>query len=327
MSLLVEYKGYHPSFESKLDMFSEVIKEKLTRKLTNESNKDNFLSTISEISFGELFTKLGIEIEYDKKFENNQRPDWFLSIDDSKAICEVYKLRRSNKDQIKSNFQNNLIEKIRKIKANYFIKITFLIENFDTNKYSVDDIILQFKRWVTTNKLKPSDKILIFDIFEFSILENNTKYDTVKWIGSSNSIDYKPNKITQLEHQKPNEITKKLTKYNNLINNHKLSYFICVDIDFVSGFEPSDFYEHYKGKGVEFIDYGKLDSLTDQFKYLGQNWTELGLFYDNPQLSGIITYYSGEFQILLNPQKKQILYKKTNTTLLKKINELDKNGR
>ena len=327
MSLLEEYKGYHPSFESKLDMFSEVIKEKLTRKLTNESNKDNFLSTVSEISFGELFIKLGIEIEYDKKFENNQRPDWFLLVDDSKAICEVYKLRRSNKDQIKSDFQNNLIEKISKIKANYFIKITFLIENFDTNKYSVDDIILQFKRWVTTNKLNPSDKILIFDVFEFSILENNTKYDTIKYLGNSSSIDYKPNKITQLEHQKPNEITKKLTKYNDLINNHNLSYFICVDIDFVSGFEPSDFYEHYKGRGVEFIDYGKLDNLTDQFKHLGQNWTELGLFYDNPQLSGIITYHSGEFQILLNPQKKQILYKKTNTTLLKKINKLDKNGR
>jgi hypothetical protein len=327
MSLLEEYKVYHPTFESKLNLFAEIIQEKLIRKLTNESNKDNFLSTISEISFGELFTELGIELEYDKKFENSQRPDWFLSVDDSKAICDVYKLRRSYNDQIKSNFQSELIQKIRPIKANYSIKITFLIEDFDTNSFSVDQIILQLEKWLTTNKLNLNDKIIIFDIFEFSILAINTKYDRVKWIGNPSRIDYKPNKIQQLSHQKPNEITKKLTKYNELIEINKLPYFICIDIDFVSGFEPSDFYEHYKGKGDEFVDYGKFDDVADQFKHLGKNWTELGLFYDNPQLSGIITYYNSRFQILLNPLKKTLLYEGTNATLLNKLNELEKNSR
>jgi hypothetical protein len=327
MSLLEEYKGYHPSFESKLNLFSKVIQEKLIRKLTNESNKDNFLSTVSEISFGEMFAELGFELAYDRKFENNQRPDWFLSVNDSKAICDVYKLRRSNKDQIKSNFQSGLIKKIGQIKANYYIKITFLIEDFDTDNYIVDDIILKLEEWLIKNELNPGDQIIIFDIFEFSILANNTKYDTVKWVGNAGIIDYKLNKLIQLSHQKPNEITKKLTKYNEIIEIHKLSYFLCIDIDFVSGFEPSDFYEHYKGKGVEFVDYGKFGNATDQFKHLGKNWTELGLFYDNPQLSGIITYYNREFQILLNPLTKKLLDEGRNTPLLDKLNELKKNGR
>ncbi|MFD0931406.1 hypothetical protein ACFQ0R_02225 [Psychroflexus salinarum] len=327
MSLLEEYKGYHPSFESKLNLFSDENREKLIRKLTNESNKDNFLSTVSEISFGEMFAELGIELKYDKKFENNQRPDWFLSLNESKAICDVYKLRRSNKDQIKSNFQSRIIEKIGQIKANYFIKITFLIEDFDTDNYIIDDIILKLDEWLTKKELSPGDQIIIFDIFEFSILANNTKYDTVKWVGNASNIDYKHNKLKQLSHQKPNEITKKLTKYNELIENHKLSYFLCIDIDFVSGFEPSDFYEHYKGKGVEFVDFGKFDDTMDQFKHLGKNWTELGLFYDNPQLSGIITYYNSEFQILLNPLTKKLLDKGTNTPLLNKLSGLKKNGR
>jgi hypothetical protein len=145
-------------------------------------------------------------------------------------------------------------------------------------------------------------------------------------VGSHNHIDYKPNKLVQLPHQNPNEITKKLTKYNEIIENHKLLYFLCVDIDFISGFEPSDFYEHYKGKGVGFVDYCKFNVIPNQFKHLGKNWSELGIFYDNPQLSGIITHYNREFQILINPLKKKLLNEGTNSTLMNKLNELEKNG-
>jgi len=53
--LLKEYKSYHPSFELKLNFFPKAIQVKLIRKLTKETNNDNFLSTISEISFGKLF--------------------------------------------------------------------------------------------------------------------------------------------------------------------------------------------------------------------------------------------------------------------------------
>lgn len=62
MSLLKEYKGYYPSFESKLNFFPKAIQVKLIRKLTKKTNNDNFLSTISEISFGKLFSELGIEL-------------------------------------------------------------------------------------------------------------------------------------------------------------------------------------------------------------------------------------------------------------------------
>ena len=256
MSLLESYKDNHPSFESKLEIFPEAIQKQLSKKLTNESNKDNFLSTISEISFGELFTKLEIEVEYDKKFANNQKPDWFLSVGDSQAICEVYRLNRSNNDQIRSNLLREMTKGI---------------------SYKI-----------------PSN------------------------------IEYKPHKLEQLSHHQPNEITKKLKKYNDLISNDKLPYFICIDIHFLSGFEPSDFYEHFKSPGV---DYGKFDDATNQFEHLNGNSTELGLFYDNPQLSGIITYYNCEFQILLNPLSKQLLYKEINTSLLNKLNEIKKNSR
>jgi len=125
-SLLNIYMNYHPEFLNSLEIFSENNKKKLLKKLTNEQNKINFHSTVAEIQFGELFNKLGFQIEYDKEFSNNKTPDWTASFDNSSCICEVYRLGKSEKDQIRSDFENQLIEELQKLPYEYYIRINFL---------------------------------------------------------------------------------------------------------------------------------------------------------------------------------------------------------
>ena len=322
MSLLEIYNNYHNDFETRLDSFSGINAKRFKKKLKQETRRDNFLSIVSEIRFGELFNSLGIEFEYDQKFSNNQTPDYTLTLNDSKAICDVYRLGKSRIDQIRSDFENSLIEGIEKISSSYCLKIDFIQEYFDEGFYDSELIITEIEKWLSLSPLNPGDKIIILDNFEFEILYANTSTNHVTCSGNASSMDIKPNKLKQLGDSKPNEITKKLTKYNDIINEYSLPYFLCVDIDFVSGFDHEDFVEHFRGSGVTFVDYGTSYGEMEQFKHLGTRWTELGEFYKLPQLSGIITCYNQVFRLLLNPQNFQRIYHQINCELLARLNRI-----
>ncbi len=101
-SLLNLYCNYHPEFLENLEIFSEYNKNRILKNLKTQNSKSNFLSTVAEIKFGELFTKLNFTIEYEKKYKNNQTPDWTLFSNKLNAICEVYRLGKSEKDQVYS---------------------------------------------------------------------------------------------------------------------------------------------------------------------------------------------------------------------------------
>jgi hypothetical protein len=234
----------------------------------------------------------------------------------------VYRLGKSKIDQVRSDFENNLIERIKTILASYCLKINFIQEYFDEGFYDSEQIFSELEKWITSNQLNPGDIINIQDNFEFEILYSNTNVNHVTCVGNASSMDIKPNKLKQLENSKPNEITKKLTKYNDIISEHEIPYFICVDLDFVSGFDHNDFIEHFRGVGVTFIDYGSEYGNMEQFQHLGTEWTDLGEFYKNTQLSGIITCYNQKFELLLNPQRRQLIYHESNCELLDRLKKI-----
>lgn len=77
-------------------------------------------------------------------------------------------------------------------------------------------------------------------------------------------------------------------------------------------------------KGVEFVDFDTPIANLEQFNHLGKEWTELGIFYDNPQLSGLLILKGNEFKLLLNPMKNQVIYRKENESLLERVKNLEK---
>lgn len=317
--LLNLYCSYHPDFLEKLEIFSETNKKRILKNLKSTKQKNNFLSTVAEIKFGELFNKLNLEIEYEKKFYTKQTPDWSLNFENSSAICEVYRLGKSEKDEMFSDFENQIRESLEKLQYNYFIKIYLFNEDFDITKFEARTIIRELKSWLKNSPKIVGDKIIIYDHFVFEIIKVNTNINNLCIIGPAKSIDYKPHKLKQIESLRENEISKKLKKYNEIISKEELAYFICVYIDFISGFNIDDFKEYFLGIGVQNIDFETPVGKLDEFKHLGSTWTELGEFYNNLQLSGIIIFYNNSFYFLINPIQKQVIHHHKNYFLKEKL--------
>lgn len=239
----------YPDFSNSLDLFPEKVKHTILEKLKKEKDETKFTSTLAEIDFGLMFIKLGFRLEYDKLY-NKQTPDWTISIGESKAICEVYRLGRSVNDQI--------------------------------------------------------------------ISDSQSKH---KYLSCYHPINYKPEKIIQFDYlEKDNNITCKLSKYNDVIAKTNYPYFIAIALDFASGFEFDHFIEYFLGKrdGFDCEEDSEYETLIEDTEY-GTEWTELGIFYKNLQLSGLIILDKNKFHLLLNPLKKQIIYKDANKKILKNL--------
>jgi len=321
--LLELYCKYHPDFYESLNPFQENIKLKIIDNLKIADNKYKFRSIIAEMQFGLKFQELGFHLDYEKKYSNKQTPDWSISFGNSTAICEVYRLGKSTKDQERSDFENLLIEKIQNFPFNFFIQIRFIEEYFVAGKYSIDKIISDLYEWLSYSNRALEDKIVIQENFSFEIIKTNTKINHICCSSNPCSIDLKPEKLIQFDFLKrSNEITKKISKYDSLIVQSGLPYFIAVSVDFTSGFDYDDFKEYFFGKGVEFIDFN-TDISNQHLKHLGKYWTGLGVFYNTQNLSGIIIYKGNQFRLLLNPIKSQLIYRKENLILLEKIKQID----
>lgn len=303
----------------RLNSFSESNQEKLLKKLKSADNKTTFRSTISEIRFGEFFQKLDFEIIYDKKFDD-KTPDWTLNSSTFPLICEVYRLGQSNQDQKRSDFVNSLKEALEKISSNFVIKVTINDEYNSYDESEIDKIKKQVELW-TQKQPTINEKLFLEHDIIFEVIAISNAIQFLSCIDSG-IIDYKIGKLKQVENQRPNEITKKMQKYNYVINTRKLPFFICIDIDFASGFTHDEFEEYFLGSSVEFIDFDPNNTFTTDIGTLGSEWTKLGEFYQNLQVSGIITCSNNNFKVLLNPIRQQIIYADKYKNCLKKLKEV-----
>lgn len=315
MDLLKLFCDYHPNFMEQLDDFSLVNKEKLLEKLKKAKNRTAFLSTISEINFGKFFKKLNFEIKYDEKFDK-QTPDWTLNLSTFPIICEVYRLGKSMEDQKKADFKNSLKEELQKIPSEYIIKINIGSEYDHT---VINQIKERVEKWLKELPNLNDELVVDYEI-SFKIIDLIKKNKFLSCI-SSGKIDYKISKVKQVESHRPNEITKKIKKYNDIIFSKKIPFFICVDIDFLSGFNHDEFEEYFLGSSVGFEDFDPNIAITTEIGILGKEWTKLGMFYENIQISGIITRSNNTFKVLLNPIQKQIIYDDQYSDYLKRLRE------
>ncbi|MGJ8661748.1 MAG: hypothetical protein ACSHXL_06905 [Bacteroidota bacterium] len=319
--LLLTYCNYHPDFLARIANFPE--KDRVLKMLKASKNRLQFLSTISEFTFGEVFHQLGFEIIYEKQYSNSQTPDWTLCNNNENAICEIYRLGKSDKDQKRSDFENDLIERLQQLIYPCAIRISYNEQYFNFSESDIDYLVAEVNSWLSSTVRKVGEGLLLLDFFSFEIIEFKQQLDYVCCVGNSSTIDYKSQKLIQYEGlKKLNEITKKLTKYNSIIQDYELPYFIGVDIDFISGFDFEDFVAYFRGSGVVNADYGKVFPGAEEMNQYGEEWTQIGVFKDNPQLSGFILRYNNEFKILLNPSNSQIIYK--SKEILRKLNSISK---
>lgn len=321
--LLSKFIKYNPLFIDSLNEFDELTRKKLLKKLKLEKDIQNFRSTIAEIQFGKLFSYLEFQFEYDKKYLNGQTPDWTIMENRSSAIVEVYRLGESATAQAKSDFENEILMAINRIQKPYLIQLLFTDSNFSALDYNLSEITSRTVKWVSSER-QINDEITLQNIVKLKVLSNQTKYDHACFVGSSSSIDFKPGKLKQPQKLNPNEITKKLKKYQPLITTINVPYFLAVSIDFTSGFDFDDFIQYFLGTDVYNADYGIEIKEYPEYKMWGKNWTELGLFYEAPTLSGLILRYNNEHKLILNPQRSQNIYDEKNEAILNKLKLINK---
>lgn len=310
----------YPDFSDSLNLFPEKVKNTILEKLKNEKDETKFTSTLAEINFGLMFIKLGFHLEYDKLY-NKQTPDWTISKGDSKAICEVYRLGKSENDQKLSDFQSELIKKVRLLEFNYFVKFGYLNNEVDFSKVDSNKIVSVLKDWLLSSPKIIGDSIEIMNNFYFEVTRINIKKNKLSCRGSARIIEFKPEKLIQSDRFKnDNNITQKLKKYNEIISEYNYPYFIAIALDSASGFEFDHFEEYFLEKRVGFYceEDSEYETFIEDTEY-GIEWTDLGIFYKNPQLSGLIILDNKKYHLLLNPLKNQIIYNDANKQILNSL--------
>jgi hypothetical protein len=307
---------YNPDFLEKLNSFPEALKIKLFEKLNASSDDAIFLSYVSEINFGLLFNGLGFNLQYDKTLSSGKKPDWEISYQNMKAICEVYRLGQSAKDQNITNFDNKLKRGFGEINYGYKIRYSLHEDYVIVDDMEVESIISELTNWLSNNR-KISDILLLDNKIKFEILSlnqtNKLTYSTIK------SIDYKPEKLVQKDYMKrDNEVSKKLSKYSTSIKELGVPYFICIESDFKNGLNFEEFANYFLGSYCMYTEDDIIINCEKEIEY-----SKLGCLYDHITVSGIIIKIGNDYRKILNPLKKQLIYNKDNYQIINKINMIE----
>ncbi|MEN5086106.1 hypothetical protein ABE426_06520 [Sphingobacterium faecium] len=317
-----------PWIQEGLKSLPKNLEVKLLQKLKGEKDLQNFNALLSEIKFGIILQKLNSDLIHEKKI-NSLTPDWTLQMKSSNLIFEVYRLGKSNKDSQADVLYSLIHNKLSNLYYDSYINI-LIDNNCISNNICIDEHINHIEallhdvyEWLASNHNNINASKDFGSLFSLNIVKINTGKNHVLCCSGFRIIDQKPHKLMQSEKLRDNEITKKLKKYNEVILANEMPYFLCIDIDFTSGFHYSDFEEHFHHQSAEFVDFENNYNFISE---TGKEWSILGEFYNSgtrTNLSGLLIIDNNMLKILMNPNKNQRIYDKKFEGLLSKIKSLD----
>ncbi|WP_333574510.1 hypothetical protein [Sphingobacterium sp.] len=231
------FENYIPNtwLETEIKLLPIDIQSKFLRLLKKEKNKHNFLSLLSELKFGIILGQISTELTHEKKIDL-LTPDWQISNQKENSIFEVYRLGKSDKDSNLDELYSFIDSKISNLEYNIYVQILVNDNLLDYSIQEIEKCIPDVYNWLKENKNNLHATKIFRGIFELKIVKINTSKKHILCTWGVRIIDQKPQKLEQVDGLKDNEITKKLKKYADIVSKYHLPYFLCVDIDFVSGF-------------------------------------------------------------------------------------------
>lgn len=285
--------------------------KKFKTEFKNNSSKSSFVSTLSELKFINELNYLGYDIIYNSKYYTNgqnkfQTPDITISIDESLILGDVYRLGKTNEDELLNDFIAPIIDYLTGIESNYRVKIChdiFDINNITSLSLYKDDLQLWLKKELNLNDVFVVDNQLSFKIFG----KHLKKYTQIKT--DCYNLIYKPGRLFQNDLLKANKIDEKYLKYSELIKELGVPFFLFIEVDYLSGFNLDEFYEkfYYCSAGFDEKEY-YIYMKKVKNKELGTCWSILGDFYKYSFLSGVLLHYNNQYYLLMSPLKNQIIY-------------------
>lgn len=305
-----------------LEKLPDNIKSKFQRRLRVERDFQNFKALESELKFGIILQNISSDIHSDQK-TNSLTPDWTVELDSLRSIFEVYRLGKSNKDSQIDILCNLVDDKISNLPYDCFVQVAIHDNYVERETEYVEKLMPAMSEWLASYHNILHSSRVFGNLVRLTIVKINTGKSHTLCTHGARIIDQKPHKLVQKENLSDNEITKKLNKYANITYQYDLPYFLCIDIDFTSGFHYDDFVEYFHHSSAEFIDY---DSERDFIPGYGRYWSVLGEFYNSGTrmcLSGILIIENNVLRVLMNPNKCQRIYLEKFKDLLDKVKSLD----
>lgn len=279
MELLEKFYDSNKKFKYEIESFIEPFKSIFLKKLCNEKNEMNFLSTISEFSFTQFFLSNNFDIAYEPKL-NGKTPDFLIN--DFSAICEVKKFNISEFDQNNGDRLNELFTAIGKLESEIYVAIQQLTTCLD---FHTESVVNEFSNWLNFTKRDIRENFIYQNQIKLEILKVDTGYPKILSMISPENPKIHPFKIES-------DILEKLHKYEEI--SKKQPFIICVDLSFDTLRDPHDYWLKFLGGSCIEID-TNLESFF------------LGEFYENinyNSLSGILIRYNLNFYWLKNPRNE-----------------------
>ncbi|KUG10257.1 hypothetical protein [Elizabethkingia miricola] len=301
----------------KLKPLEDNIAKKIIKRLNRENDRNNYISTLAELRFISIFNEYKFKIEYEKKYKfifNEQTPDITLEMYGNKIIAEIYRLGSSETDYKIELFIDKVSGIINEIESNNVLLLEFKNESINIDSFDFNNLNYKIQEWFQT---KPTiNSILDYNSdINFKIMYES-KIGATQLISDPVFLTIKSQKVIQDVNLSHNEITKKIIKYRELIKAINTPFFLCIEIDLISGFNFLDIKERFHHSGAEVGDYEKHKQFYTQ-SGKGKCWSILGDFYNYSFLSGIFISFNNEYKLLMSPLKKQIIYQKQYSETLK----------
>lgn len=292
MTLWDQYFEYHPDILLRIESIDKLSKGKFIKKLKLEKDKENFLSTIAEFQFYEFLINEGFSVDFEKEYvlnsgETKLTPDFTILKDSQSIIVEVVKLNTTEKDRIRNDFENYLLEGVEKNAAKCCVKLTLENEYFDAQLYDKELIVSEVSKWLSSN-LELEAELILHENFRFRILSIDEKYEHTYVVSNFNSIDIDTRRL----NSDNSRFVNKIEKYTSLIDELRMPYLICIKIDFHAGINENELFWTMYGD-LLFHEYvPKLESELN------------GLYYKNEvakrNLSGVLLMINNQFKYYNN---------------------------
>jgi hypothetical protein len=279
VELLEKFYDNNKKFKHEIESLIEPFKSLFLKKLRNEKNEMNFLSTISEFRFTQFFLSNNFDLAYEPKL-NGKTPDFIIN--DFSAICEVKKFNISEFDQNNSDRLYELFKKIGTLESEIYVAIEQLSPCLE---FHTDTVVNEFSNWLISAKRNNRENFIYQNQIKLEILKVDTGHPKILTMISPENPKIHPFKIES-------DILEKLNKYEELSKKQPL--IICVDLPFVTLRDPLDYWLKFLGGSILFID------SNIQAFFLGE-------FYENMKynsLSGILIRYNLKFYWLKNPRSE-----------------------
>ncbi len=297
------------------DSISSACQQRIIREISNAKELMQVKSYSSEIKYGTFLNQTFGTVQYDYKVNSNeskfQTPDWSLIKNgDLKAIFEVKRINPSDEETKAGLIMGKFIEELRKLKVSLHVSIHIRYFNksrakFIDNYWNMENFSVMLEdvsSWLKTKPVVGTKREVggCFDI-EISKVTETTHITTTSSLGGMT-----PNKHKVLGENY--DVIKKTEKYKPIVHREKCLFFICLDLDFSGWVDVEDLSCEMLYSTAAFSDGSNFNFIPPKF-------------WDNVvyELSGIFVISRNKHYVFVNPDQRNLLYKKEQKEFREKL--------